>query len=740
MLLQFRIADTFIGSLARLTREEQKAVKTTAFDLQMNPASPGMSFHRLDRARDAHFFSVRVTRDIRIIVHKTSANLLLCYVNHHDAAYRWAERRRLERHPVTGAAQIVELRETVREIEVRRYVETGSPDVAAVDTEPSEAMTAGPETLEPVTPGTKPPIFADTSENVLLGFGVPVEWLDDVRKANEDEILEIAEHLPDEAAEALLTLAVGEPPRAIEPPATVVEPTKPPEVSLPIESVPSESDDVTESFEHPDARRRFHSVDDADELARALDYPWDQWAIFLHPAQQCIAEADYNGPFRVSGSAGTGKTVVALHRAVFLARDNPDARILITTFSNTLADDLREKLRRLIHRNPRLADQLEVDTLDTVGERLYRAEFGNLRIATQETVRELVSGVTDQAERDGFSHRFLLDEWTNVVDAWQLDSWESYRDVTRLGRRTRLSANRRLILWSLFESVNSELRSRGLVTRAGMYRLLSTKLASRRNPPFNFIVVDEAQDISVSQLRFLGALGAQQTNGLFFAGDLGQRIFQTPFSWKELGVDIRGRSEVLKLTYRMSHQIRAQADRLLEPEISDVDGNVEDRKATVSTFSGERPQIVVCEAEQEETRTVSSWLKRRLEEGVTANQIGVFVRSTKQLDRARDAVKEAKLAFQVLDEPGSTGSSDQVSISTMHRAKGLEFRTVVVMACDDEVLPLQERLESASNESDLKEVYDTERHLLYVACTRARDHLLVTGVAPASEFLDDIST
>lgn len=738
--MQFRIADTFIGSLARLTREEQKAVKTTAFDLQMNPAFPGMSFHRLDRARDAHFFSVRVTRDIRIIVHKTSANLLLCYVNHHDAAYRWAERRRLERHPVTGAAQIVELRETVREIEVRRYVETESPDVAAVDTEPSEVVTAGPETLEPVTPDTKPPIFADTSENVLLGFGVPVEWLDDVRKANEDEILEIAEHLPDEAAEALLTLAVGEPPRAIEPPVTVVDPTKPPEVSLPIESVPSETDEVTESFEHPDAHRRFHRVDDVDELARALDYPWDQWAIFLHPAQQRIAEADYSGPFRVSGSAGTGKTVVALHRAAFLAQDNPDARILITTFSNTLADDLRVKLRRLIHRKPRLAEQLEVDTLDTVGERLYRAEFGNLRIATQETVREFVSGVTDQAERDGFSHRFLLDEWTNVVDAWQLDSWESYRDVKRLGRRTRLSADRRLILWSLLESINTELRSQGLVTRAGMYRLLSTKLASRRNPPFNFIVVDEAQDISVSQLRFLGALGAQQTNGLFFAGDLGQRIFQTPFSWKELGVDIRGRSEVLKLTYRMSHQIRAQADRLLEPEISDMDGNVEDRKATVSTFSGERPQIVVCEAEQEETRTVSSWLKRRLEEGVTANQIGVFVRSTKQLDRARDAVKEAKLAFQVLDEPGSTGSSDQVSISTMHRAKGLEFRAVAVMACDDEVVPLQERLESASNESDLKEVYDTERHLLYVACTRARDYLLVTGIAPASEFLDDISS
>ena len=268
--------------------------------------------------------------------------------------------------------------------------------------------------------------------------------------------------------------------------------------------------------------------------------------------------------------------------------------------------------------------------------------------------------------------------------------------------------------------------------------MLSAKLAARRNPPFDFVVVDEAQDISVAQLRFLVALGVSDLNGLFFAGDLGQRIFHTPFSWKELGVDVRGRSEVLKLTYRMSHQIRAQADRLLEQEISDVDGNVEDRKATVSTFGGERPAINVCETRQEETRAVSTWLKQLMGEGVAAGQIGVFVRSVNQLDRARHAVEEAGLAFQVLDERGEIDSGDRVSISTMDRAKGLEFRAVVVMACDDEITPLQERIERVSDESDLKEVYDTERHLLYVACTRARDYLLITGVAPASEFLDDM--
>ncbi len=733
-MMQFRIADTFTGSLARLTGDEQKAVKTAAFDLQMNPSSPGFSFHKLDRARDKDFWSVRVTRDIRLIVHKTASNLLLCYVDHHDAAYHWAERRRLERHPRTGAAQLVEIRETVREIEVPRYV-----DAEAQITESADA----PPASKPAE--SKPPIFEDTSDEVLLSYGVPVDWLDDIRNANEDDLLDIAEHLPGEAAEALLELAVGETPVSGQPVASSYafesrDVHESADVAGEPDDETSEStgtDDVADPFEHPDAQRRFRVVHDADELERALEYPWDKWALFLHPTQRQIVEISHTGPFRVSGSAGTGKSVVAMHRAVFLAENNSDVRILLTTFSETLANDLRSKLRRLVHNRPRLADQLEVDTLDTVGERLYRAEFGFPRIAGSDVIKELVSENEDETKSGKFSHRFLMDEWVNVVDAWQLKSWESYRDVRRLGRKTRLSVESRSDLWNIFERVNAGIRDRGLVTRANVYGSLASKLKERRNPPFDFVVVDEAQDISVAQLCFLAALGAQQTNGLFFAGDLGQRIFQTPFSWKALGVDVRGRSQVLRLNYRTSHQIRVQADRLLEPEIADVDGNIEDRRGTVSSFSGEEPEMNVLETEQEENKAVGRWLQKRVEEGVRPEEIGIFVRSDRQLDRSRDAASNAGLTFQILDK-GVETAKDCVSISTMHRAKGLEFRAVAVMACDDEVIPLQERIESVSDESDLKDVYDTERHLLYVACTRARDHLLITGVAPASEFLDDM--
>ena len=691
--MQFRIANTFTGSLAKLAGNEQKAAKTTAFDLQINPAQPGLQFHKLDRSQDPRFWSVRVSRDVRMIVHRARNSLMLCYVDHHDNAYQWAERHRLETHPKTGAAQLIELRKTIQKITV-----------------PSYAASA-----QEVSP--KPPLLTGISDNDLLGYGVPAEWLNDVRNANEDSLLELAEHLPSEAAEALLELAVGGTPQVVKPVAAIADP-----------------------FEHPDAQRRFRLMTNVEELERALDYPWEKWAVFLHPAQRQIVEKDYGGPFRVAGAAGTGKTIVAIHRAVFLARTNPDARVLLTTFSDTLADVLRTKLRRLIYNEPRLAERLEVEAIDRVGERLFRAQIGAPKIATRELVRDLLARAGGEAETPHkFSPRFFLSEWENVVDAWQLDHWEAYRDLKRLGRKTRLPVEQRSTLWSIFERVKAELRDRGLLTRTDMFSSLAGTLKDRRNPPFDFVIVDEAQDISVAQLRFLAALGAHRPNSLFFAGDLGQRIFQTPFSWKALGVDVRGRSQTLKLNYRTSHQIRMQADRLLGPEVADVDGNVEDRRGTVSAFNGEPPAIHLFETEQEEGAAIATWLREHRDSGVGAREMAIFVRSGKELDRARRAVRDAGFSFQVLDDHVEK-SSDCVSISTMHLAKGLEFRAVVVMACDDEVIPLQERIETVADDADLEEVYNTERHLLYVACTRARDHLMISGVTPASEFLDDLQT
>ena len=693
--MDFRIADTFTDSLARLTGEEQKAVKTTAFDLQMNPANPGMSFHKVN-SKDKNFWSVRVSADIRLIVHKSQGSLLLCYVDHHDKAYAWAERRRLETHPKTGAAQMVELRETVKEILVPKYVES-------VSTAPKAKSQPKQELL-----------FADLSDETILGYGVPLEWLKDVRAATEESLLGLAEYLPGEAAEALLELATGGKPTV---PDSKIVPDNP--------------------FDHPDAQRRFRTMSNVDELQRALDYPWDKWTIFLHPEQRQIVERNYQGPARVAGSAGTGKTIVALHRAAHLARTNPEGRVLLTTFSDTLANTLHTKLKRLLGSQPQIADRMDVSSIEAVAVRLHKSLIGPVKVASREELKNAMLAGSQSVPGHKFSLRFLISEWEEVVDAWQLSAWDDYRDVARLGRKTRLPEGQRKVLWSIMEVVRAAIAKRGTVTSAAMFTAVANAVAKAKHPPFDFAVVDEAQDMAVPHLRFLAALGARRPDALFFAGDLGQRIFQTPFSWKSLGVDVRGRSRTLRVNYRTSHQIRSQADRLLGADLTDVDGNKEDRRDTVSAFNGPPPVIRTFKTALEESKAVAIWIGERVTEGLALHEIAVVVRSDAQRGRAEKALHDAKIDYKVLDDRVDATSGRAV-LCTMHLAKGLEFRAVAVMACDDEVVPLQERIESVGDSADLQEVYDTERHLLYVACTRARDHLLITSTEPASEFLDDL--
>lgn len=687
--MEFRISDTFTDSLAKLTGDEQKAVKITAFDLQLNPANPGMRLHRVDRTKDPNFWSVRVNRDVRMIIHRTSSSFMLCYVDHHDDAYAWAGRRKIERHPKTGAAQLVEVREVVHEVPVIMHV-----------AEPSAQL------LEP--------IFADVSDDDLLAYGLPEEWLPDAREANEDSVLDLADRLPAEAAEALLAFAVGEAPRAA--------------VQIP---------STTDAFEHPDAQRRFRVVADVEELERALDYPWEKWSIFLHPAQRELVERTFDGPARVSGSAGTGKTVVALHRAVHLTRTDPNARVLLTTFSEPLAAALRTKMRRLVGGEPHLAERLDVHALPAIARRLYEPRFGSAEVVADDQISEWIAEAASDVQERRLTPGFLLNEWRTVVDPWQLDSLETYQDVPRLGRRVRLSERQREQAWSVFGAVLTGLEERQQLTTARLLTRVAHALLEERAAPYRYVVVDEAQDLGVAEMRFIAALGAHSPDSLFLASDLGQQIFQTPFSWKDLGVDVRGRSHTLQINYRTSHQIRKRVDRLLPPEMSDVDGVTDGRRGTVSVFNGPQPVVNTFEDVDSESRAVGSWVAERIAEEISPEEIAVFVRSPVELSRAQKALAEREIPSAVLDVDLKS-TRGHVSIATMHLAKGLEFRAVAVMACDDEVLPLQSRIETVSEESELEEAYRTERHLLYVACTRAREHVLVTGVEPASEFLEDL--
>lgn len=674
------IADTFLKSLAGLTGDEQKRGKLTAFELQANPDHPGLQFHRINKSRDPDFWSVRVSRDLRIVVHKTGGSLMIAFIGHHDDAYDWAERRRVDVHPKTRAAQIVEVRELVEDLSI---VPVQAKELFDVPTPP---------------PPPSPTCLKGLSADDLSGIGVPEDWVEDLLTADEDRLLALADHIPQEAAEALLAYAVD---------GTPLAPPTPPAPDL-------------DPFLQPDAQRRFRVIPsgseaDAEEFARALDAPWERWILYLHPSQRRVVERRFDGPARVAGSAGTGKTVVALHRAAAALRADPSAKVLLTTFSRALAQMLETKLRLLLD-DLAAMDRATVASLRDAASELYVLEAGRTpRIASE---KDVDAAVRDACEGSEFSYRFVRAEWAKVVDAWQLDALEDYARVPRLGRRSRLGAKQRTRLWPIFVAIRKQLERLGLTTWPKVFADVTA--IDRR--PYSHIVVDEAQDLGVPELRWLATLTEDHPDALFLAGDLGQRIFQEPFSWAGLGVDIRGRSVTLNVNYRTSHQIRGVADRLLPPSIRDVDGEEETRAGTVSVFNGPVPDIRIVGTIREEEIQVGAWIDALISEGVRDEEIGVFVRSEALLDRAKSLLR---------DHP-------KILVSTMHSAKGLEFRVVAVIACDDEWLPLASRVDDVQDETELEEVFETERYLLYVACTRAREHLLIIGIEPPSEYLTDL--
>lgn len=688
--MKFHLADTFTAAYDKLTGQEQKAVKASVFDLQIDPSGRGLRMHRIDISNDPNFWSLRVNRDVRLIVHKTGDSLLVAYVDHHEKAYVWAERRRIEAHPKTGAIQIVEVRERVEEIAPPAEFDFV---FSAEDTE--QATDQAP---------ASPRHFASLGDDALLDVGVPPDWLADVRATDEDTFFTLAQHLPSEAAEALLEYAAtGRFPQPV-----IAEAADP--------------------YAHPDTQRRIRLIADSEELELALAYPWEKWGVFLHPSQQALVGRDFAKPARVAGSAGTGKTVVAIHRAVRLARENSDARVLLATFSDPLAEALERKVTVLAPEMGSIVPRIKTASFRGIANELFQLEMGaRPRIASDKVIREIVSNASQDLGISGFSARFLVSEWTNVIDAWGIASCEEYIAIARMGRRSRLGPKQRERLWPLFAQIRAELSAAQYLTWADVFTQLARRLSEKNSKPFDHILIDEAQDLGPAELRFFAAISAESENALFFAGDLGQRIFQHPYSWKSLGVDVRGNSFTLKVCYRTSQQIRHAADKLLPPSLRDVDGLEDERAGTISVFEGPRPAITVFPDVQAEAQAVCAFVQEALNDGIEPGEVGIFVRLPEFLSRANAAI-------------ASLACAGSIKLAPMHLAKGLEFRAVAVMACDQGVLPSDSRIADAADEAELDDIYETERRLLYVACTRARERLLITGTVPGSEYLADLES
>ena len=693
--MEFRIAETFQKSLENLTNQEQKIVKAKAFDIQLNISGNSNQFHRLDRAKDNNFWSVRVNSDIRIIAHKSGKSVMLTYVDHHDDAYKWAANRVIRKHPKTGAAQIIEVKESSKDTNIWG----------------TSSATLAPDKL-----------FAELDEEQLAAIGVPEEFVFHVQTCDESMFFELTEKLPAEASEKLIEYAAGG--------------ISGDDLVLP---TPTSQDIELEDelgLNHPDAIRRFALVSDEAGLHAALDFPWHKWTVFLHPEQKKFTELSYNGSARVSGSAGTGKTIVALHRAAYLHKQDPTKKILLCTFTKTLAAALQQKLEILLAKDALALDKIDVFHLEGLASAHLKRNGQNPNIVSKTQLVNFLKRSAQSAEVTDYENGFLLSEWDNVIDDWGIETLQEYTDLSRLGRKSKLGINQRKDLWLIFEETKLLLKKRKLTTWSRIFRELN--LAHDKVAQYDHVIVDEAQDISSAELSFLARHYGKKSNGLFFAGDIGQRIFRAPFSWSSLGVDVRGKSNILKVNYRTSQQIRAQADLLLPKKIKDGDNQAEDRSGTISIFRGELPRIILNDDEVSEAQIVSDWIEKQISEGIAPTEIGVFVRTEHQYKRALNAIKKSGNTGVVLNYK-LDGDDSSINYGTMHLAKGLEFRSVAVIACDQDALPLHERMRLFTEKADIEEIERTERQLLYVACTRARESLLVTGVGAGSKYLYDLA-
>lgn len=690
--MAFIIAETFMRQLKRLPQKEQGIVSRTVLDLEMDPTARPLSLHRVDG--NGGWWSAYANGDLRIILKREGdGGMILCWTDHHDKAYLWASRHVLTEHPVTHVMQIVEIPEVMAE-----------PPVPAPITEQEAHDAAAPKKTLCDLVGV--------CRDDLLAFGVPEAWIERVMSAtDEDELLDIGEHhLPPDAAEAVLSIAVGERPE-----------------------IPKHDDGVGEGDTwNPQSWWVVSKDDDLKAVLGSAD--WDTWCVYLHPSQRRIAYHSYNGPFRVCGSAGTGKTVVALHHAKYVLEADAGARVLVTTFSNPLACDLRRRCCPLM--SPRALERCDVTTLAKFARGRFDVLFPGHGPIIPHTVlrRDALAVLQVHAAElpDGITPQFALSEFERVVEPRQITTEDEYLETRRRGVHIRLSAEKRKAIWRVlqyvYESIN---RDDGYVTTEQMYARLADYYRTHPDAPryHTHVVVDECQDLCEIELDFLTAyLGP---NGkAFFAGDIGQRIIRFSFPWKPHGIDLRGRSRVLKVNYRTTQEIRSMADRLTNLDANDADDISQNREGTVSLLSGPQPEIQQFKTQEEEEKGVAKWIDRLVNElNVPADQIAIFYRSENEYGRAVSALER------------SVCGNEQVKprLAEMFEAKGLEYRAAVVMACDSGVIPSPDRLAEADLIAGLEEIYDTERNLLYVACTRARDYLLITSAGTPSELLLDMA-
>ena len=684
------MSDDFLKSFAAVPRSHQQAVLTFVAKFRQNPMATGINYERINDAADANMRSVRINDNMRGIVLKPDVGNVYCllWVDQHDAAYQWARRHRVAIHPDVGSIQVYAVEEIAEEAAATEAV-----------------------------PVTRAGLFDALKDREIRRLGVPDERLAAVRAITvEDELDALEPLLPDEAFEALYLYAAGETYENI-----IGERAAP--------SVVDQSD-FSAALERDSTRRHFVVLTDDSDLEALLAAPLERWRVFLHPSQRKLVDRDWNGPVKVTGGAGTGKTVVAMHRAARLARqyaELPGRPVLFTTFTKTLAEDIRQHLQLLC--TPQELEKIQVVNLDQWASGLLR-RFGyphGLLYSEAERRRFWQAAMSAMPAGLDYSVQFMRAEFERVVLPQGCETADDYMRAKRIGRGGQLGRAQRKALWPVFAEYRAQLQAANLREPEEAFRE-ACQLVRKEKPALGIraMVVDEAQDISSAAFELIRTAVSPAENDLFIVGDAHQRIYRHKVVLGRVGIEVRGRSRSLKVNYRTTDEIRRWACAQLEGcTVDDLDGQVDTLRGYRSLTHGDAPDVIESASTQTDFTHLKTILEQLQGDEMEMRQVCITGRTNDDIDRIAQELKHQgvaclKLENTVADDPAVPG----VRLATMHRIKGLEFSVVIIAAYKGAA----QYAEQFSRDEDAGVTEDTElseRCLLHVAATRAKRNLFV---------------
>ena len=695
-IVKVAISSDFLTAFARLPRQVQGKVTEFVNKFRNDPLSPGINYEKLNAGIDKKIYSVRIDDTYRgIVVRQQETGVyLLLWVDHHDEAYQWASRKRCDVNPKTGAIQVYDVQTIVEKAPALQQVH----------------------------------LFASAKDDDLLKLGVPEMQLDLVRSfVNKDDFYKAESAMPHDAYEHLSWLAEGFPMDEVL------------ELIAEEQSSGTSGDNLAAALDVPTTLKSFVIVEGEDELRRIMAEPLEKWRVFLHPTQRKIVQKEYSGAARVLGGAGTGKTVVAMHRAKHLASNcTGQQRILMTTFTANLAADIKENLRKICTLEE--LRKIDVIHLDAWVNQFLRESGFTAQISYDDVINPLWEKAILLANNDlPFETSFYVEEWNRIVIAQEALSLEKYVKATRNGRGTRLDRKKRMQVWQVFENYQNLMKENQIRDiNTAMYE--STKLlqSSGKNARYVSVIIDEGQDFSDNAYRLIRALaGDEHPNDIFIVGDSHQRIYRNHPTLSRCGINVRGRSSILKINYRTTEEIRKHAFALLNGiSFDDLDEEFDLGDKCQSLTHGEKPVIENFNNANEEFDYLLAEVKKLRDSGVLLTEICVVARTKNLVDDYIALFTKAGLrAYAIKRNKVDDRNFDGLRVATMHRVKGLEFKYVFVAAVNNRIIPLPSAINKTDSVSEIESI-TSEKCLLYVAMTRAQKGVYLTSYGRKSEFLN----